>query len=99
MGTLGLRQECRPILVDTSNITNLYAHVVERLSPRNWSSLAVIVTIASEAAWCAMSSSLGPSDPQVPAASTHLAARDPQEHVVQPDPGRVLLRLGAVERA
>jgi len=38
-------------LVDTSKMTNLYAQVVNRLSPRNWPSLAVIAMSASAAAW------------------------------------------------
>ena len=38
--TPGSLQKCRPNVADTSKITNLYAQVVNRLSPRNWSSLA-----------------------------------------------------------
>jgi hypothetical protein len=50
IGTVGLRQKCRPIFVDTSKITNLYAQVVTRLSPRNCLTLATIATMASAAA-------------------------------------------------
>ena len=58
--TTGCRQKCRPILADTSNMTNLYAHVVKGLSPRNCPSLAVTASRASDAAWYATSSSSGP---------------------------------------
>ena len=47
----GFRQKCRPILSDTSKMTNLYAQVVNRLSPRNCPSLPVMATSASAAAW------------------------------------------------
>jgi len=51
MGTGGLAQKCRPILAETSKITNLYAQVVNRLSPRNWPTLAMMASSASAAAW------------------------------------------------
>jgi len=44
------RQKCRPILVDTSNITNLYAHVVKRLSPRKLVTFDLIAIRASSLA-------------------------------------------------
>src|SRR5215475_15180751 len=59
-GTLGWRQKCRPILADTSKMTNLYAQVVNRLSPRNCPSLPVMAISASAGAWWARSSSSGP---------------------------------------
>jgi hypothetical protein len=48
---LGLRQKCRPILAEMSKMTNLYAQVVNRLSPRNCPILPVIASSASPAAW------------------------------------------------
>src|SRR5215468_11020377 len=59
-GTLGWRQKCRPIFAETSKMTNLYAQVVNRLSPRNCPSLPVMAISASAAAWWARSSSSGP---------------------------------------
>src|SRR5271156_5872393 len=41
-------------------MTNRYAQVMNRLSPRKSPSLAKIASIASSAAWCATSSSSGP---------------------------------------
>jgi len=49
-------QACRATLPETSNTTNLYAHVVNRLSPWKSSSLARIANTASSVAWWARSS-------------------------------------------
>jgi len=49
-GLGGWRQKCRPILLDTSKMANLYARVVKRLSPRNWPIFPMIATTASAAA-------------------------------------------------
>src|SRR5262249_62148197 len=49
--TAGWRQKCCPILADTSKMANLYAQVVNRLSPRSCPSLPVIAISASAAAW------------------------------------------------
>ena len=46
---------------ETSKITNLYAQVVKRLSPRKSSSLARMFTSASSAHCCATSSNSGPA--------------------------------------
>ena len=47
----GRAQKCLAILAETSNTANEYAQVVNRLSPRNWASLAVTASVASAAAW------------------------------------------------
>ena len=52
--------KCRPIFADASKMTNLYAHVLNRLSPWNCPILAVMASSASGAAWYARSYSSGP---------------------------------------
>ncbi len=54
------RQKCRAILLDTSNMTNLYAQVVNLLSPRKPAIFDRIAISASSLACWAMSSSSGP---------------------------------------
>ena len=60
---VGWRQKCLPILADTSRMTNRYAQVVKRLSPRNCVILAMMATTASAVAWWARSSSSGTPGP------------------------------------
>ena len=52
--------KCRPIFADASKMTNLYAQVLNRLSPWNCPILAVMASSASGAAWYARSYSSGP---------------------------------------
>jgi hypothetical protein len=62
-GNAVLAPEVPPSFADTSRITNRYAPVVKRLSPRTVASLLVIAIVASAAAWWARSSGSGPAMP------------------------------------
>jgi hypothetical protein len=93
-----LRQKCRPTLSETSKMTNLYAQVVNRLSPRNCPSLRGDGDRGVRGRLIGQVIQFGTGDPQSRAVPSALPLRDAQQHLVQPGQRRLPLLTPAGER-